>query len=109
MLGAAVELHLGNAVKWLKSADQDAAADSWNFGADVEHEVVAIAEIDVSVAAAEEHGASAGGGAAKVVGGGVALGVGLGFDDAAAKTGSGKLADDDFADQEAGQGYGVGG
>jgi len=107
--GVAVELHLGNAVEWLKSADQDAAANSWDFLADVEHEVVAIAEIDVSVAAAEEHGARAGGGAAKVMGGGVSLGVSLGFNDAAAEAPSGELADDDFADQEAGQGYGVGG
>jgi hypothetical protein len=109
VLGVAVKLHLRDAVDGLKSADEDAAADSGDFGTDVEHEMVAIAEIDVGVAAAEEHGASARGGAAKVVGGGVTLGVSLGFDDAAAEARSGEFADDDFADQEAGQGDGVGG
>jgi hypothetical protein len=44
-----------------------------------------------------------------MVGGGVALGVSLGFDDAAAKTGAGESADNNFADQEASQGDGVGG
>jgi hypothetical protein len=37
-----------------------------------------------------------------VVRGGIALRVGFGFDDATGKPGAGELADDDFADQEAG-------
>jgi hypothetical protein len=42
-----------------------------------------------------------------VVRGGIALGVGLGFDDAAAQASAGELADDNFADEEAGEGDGV--
>ena len=100
-------LHLGDALEGFEGADQDAAADPGDFGAHVEHEVVAIAEIDVGVAAAKKHGAIARGGSAKVVRGGVALGVSFGFDDATAKAGAGEFADDDFANKKAGQSDGV--
>jgi hypothetical protein len=105
----AMLLHLGNALEGFEGADEDTAADSGDFGGDVEHEVVAVAEIDVGVAAAQEHGAIARGGSAKVVGGGIALRISLGFYDAAAEAGAGEFADYDFADQEAGEGHGVGG
>jgi len=95
-------LHLLNAVQGLEGADEDAAADSTDFGTNVEHEVVAITEIDVGVAAAQKHGAIARGRTAKVVRGGIALRIGLGFDDAAAEAGAGKFANDDFADEKAG-------
>jgi hypothetical protein len=85
----AVALHLGDALEWFQGADQDAASDTDNFGADIEHEVIAIAEIDVGMAAAKKHSAIAGGGSAKVVRGGIALGVGFGLDDAAAEAGAG--------------------
>ena len=100
----AVLLHLRDALEGFEGPDENAATDSGNFGADIEHEVVAIAEIDVGVAAAKEHGAIARGESAKVVRGGIALRVGFGFDDATAKAGAGELANDNFADQEAGQG-----
>jgi hypothetical protein len=43
-----------------------------------------------------------------VVGGRVALRICLGFDDAAAQALTGEFADDDFADEEAGEGDGIG-
>jgi hypothetical protein len=95
-------LHLRDTLKGLERTDQDAPADSDRFCADVEHEVIAIAEIDVGVASAKEHGAIARGGAAKVVSGGIALWVGLSFHDTAAKPGAGEFADDNFADEKAG-------
>jgi hypothetical protein len=100
-------LHLRDTLKGLERADQDAAADSDRFRADVEHEVIAIAEIDVGVASAEKHGAIARGGAAKVVSGRIALWVGFCFHDTAAKPGAGEFADDNFADEKAGQRDGV--
>jgi hypothetical protein len=41
------------------------------------------------------------------MGGGVARRVGFGFDNTAAKADAGEFADDDFADEKAGQGHGV--
>src|SRR5712671_3496200 len=102
-------LHLLNTLKRFERTDQNAAADSGDFRANVEHEVVAIAEIDVGVAAAEEHGPIARRWTAKVVRGGIALRIGLGFHDATAEAGSGEFADYDFADEEARQRHGVGG
>src|SRR5882724_11812840 len=100
-------LHLLNALEGLEGADQDAAANASNFRTDVEHKMIAIAEVDVGVAAAKKHGAIARCGSAEVMRGGVALRIGFGFHNAAAKPGAGKFADDDFADEEAGQGHGV--
>ena len=105
--GFAVTLHLLDSFQWLEGADQDATTDSGSFRADVEHEVIAVAEIDIGVATTEKHSAIARSGAAKVVRSGVARRVGLGFDDAAAKAGAGEFADDNFADQKAGQRHGV--
>jgi hypothetical protein len=102
-----VLLHLADALERFQGADEDAAADSSDFSADIEHEVIAIAEVNVGVAAAKEHGAIARGWSAKVVGGGVAPGVGLGFDDATAEADAGEFADDNFADEKAGEGDGV--
>src|SRR4029077_19165379 len=83
--GLAVTLHLLDALEGFERADQNAATGSGGLSADVEHEMIAVAEIDVGVATAQKHGAIARGGAAKVVRGGIARRVGLGFDDAAAK------------------------
>src|SRR5260221_3335747 len=81
--------------------DMNSPADSDRFCADVEHEVIAIAEIDVGVASAKKHGAIARGGAAKVVSGGIALRIRLRFHDTAAKPDAGEFADDNFADEKA--------
>src|SRR5260370_856039 len=69
--GLAVALHLPDARERFERAEQDAAADSGDFRADVEHEMIAVVEIDVGVATAEKHGAIAGGGAPKGMSGGV--------------------------------------
>jgi hypothetical protein len=105
--GLAATLHLLDTFQGLQGADQDAAAGSRGLGADVEHEVVAVGEIDVGVATAEKHGAIARGGSAKVVRGRIARRVGFGFDDPAAKAAAREFADDDFADQKASQRHGV--
>jgi len=105
--GLALTHHLLDSLQRLQGADEYAAADSGGLRADVEHEVIAVAKIDVGVANAEKHGAIAQGGAAKVVGGGVARRVGFGFDNTAAKAHTGEFADNDFADEKAGQSHGV--
>jgi uncharacterized protein len=101
--GFAMPLHLGDALEGLEGANQNATADTGDFRANVEHKVVAVAEIDVGVAAAKKHGAVARGRSAKMVRGGIALRIGLGFDDATAKPAAGEFADDNFADEKAGQ------
>jgi len=100
--GFAVPLHLLDALEGFERADQDATADTGDFRADVEHEMIAVAEIDVGVAAEKKHGAIARGRSAKVVRGRIALRVGFGLHNAAAKPGVGELADDNFADEKAG-------
>ena len=109
MRGFTVLLHLRDAFEGFEGADQDAAADSGDFRADVEHEVIAIAEIDVGVAAAKEHGAIARGWSPEMVSGGITLWVGLSFDDATAQAAPGEFADDNFADEKAGEGNRVSG
>ena len=105
--GLAVILHLFDAFKGLERADEDAAANSRDFCAHVEHEVVAVTEINVGVAAAKKHGAIARGWTAEVVRGGIALRVGFGFNDTPAEAEAREFADDDFADEKAGQCDGI--
>jgi hypothetical protein len=100
-------LHLRDAFEGLEGADQDTAADSRDFRADVEHEMVAVAEVDVSVAAPKEHGAIARSGSAEVMSGGIALRVGLGFDDPTAELSASEFPHDNLTDEEAGEGDGV--
>src|ERR1700724_3513479 len=97
--GFAVLSHLLDAVEGLERADQDTAADASDFRGDVEHEVVAVAEIDVGMAAAKKHGAIARRRSAKVMGGGVALRIGFGFHDAPPEQKAGEFADDIFDNQ----------
>lgn len=49
--GAAVESHLVEAFERLESAQENAASDVGEFRGDIEHEMIAIGEVDVSVAA----------------------------------------------------------
>jgi DUF177 domain-containing protein len=105
--GLAVILHLFDAFKRFERTDEDATADSRDFCAHVEHEVVAVTEINVGVAAAQKHGAIARGWTAKVVRGGITSRVTFGLNDAPAETDAGEFADDDLADQEARQGDGI--
>jgi hypothetical protein len=88
----------------LKRTDQDPASNVRGFRGDIEHEMIAVGEVDVGVAAAEKHGASARGGPPKMMGGGIAWRIGFGFDDAADKPAGGEFANHDLADEKAGQG-----
>ena len=88
-------------------ADQDAAANAGDFGADIKHEVVAITEVDVGVATTKKHGAIASSGTAKVVRCRIALWVSFGFHYATAKAKGRKVPDDNFANKEARQGDSV--
>ena len=101
-------LHLWNALKGLECPNENAAADSRNFGGDIEHEMVTVAEINVGVAAPKKHGAVAQGGSAKVMGGRIPLRVGFGLDDSADETRLGEVTHYKLTNKEAGQGYGVG-
>ena len=99
--GRSVLLHLLDAIDGLQRADQDAAPHSGNFAADIEHKVIAIAKIDVGVAASQKHRLGARRWPSKVMRGGIAWGIGFGFDDAPGHSARRKLANDDLADQEA--------
>ena len=76
-----------------------------NFRADIEHEVVAVGKIDVSIAALQVHRLVSRCRASIVVGCRILRRVGLGFDDAAGHSKTGKVADDDFADEISSQGH----
>jgi len=104
-----MKLHLRNAIDGFEGADEDSAADVGQFGADVEHEVIAVAEIYVRMATAEKHRAIAWSWSAKMMSGGVARRIGFGFDDAADKCGGGEFAHDELADEEARESDGIGG
>jgi hypothetical protein len=99
----AMMLHLRNALEGLEGSDEDATADSSDFRTDVQHEMVAVAEIDIGVAAAQKHRPIAGGRTAKMVGGGIALWIGFGFHDAPAESDAFEFPDNHSTDQKAGQ------
>ncbi len=105
--GFALLLHLLDALQGLERSDQNTTPDAGDFGTDIEHEVIAVAEIDVGVTAAQKHGAIARSRSAKVVRGRVTPRVGFGFHDATAEPNAGEFADDNFADQKAGKRHGV--
>jgi hypothetical protein len=88
----------------LKRADQHPASHVRELRGDIEHEMIAVGEVDVSVTAAEKHGAVARGGSPKMMGGGIARRIGFGFDDAAHQPATGEFANHDLADEEAGEG-----
>ena len=102
-----MKLHFLNAVEGFEGADENTTPDSRDFGAYIEHEVVAIAEIDVGMAAAKEHGSIAWGRTPKVVRGGIALRIGLRFHYSTAKADAWEVANDDLADEKPGQGDGI--
>ena len=107
--GAAVRLHLGDALQGVQRADEYAATYSGDLRADVQHEMVAITEIDIGVTAAKEHGAGSRSRPDVVVGGGVAYGIGLDLHDAATEASRGQLANDDLADEKTRKGFRIDG
>ena len=101
--GSAVELHLLEALERLEGADQDSAADAGKLAAHVEHKMIAVAEINIGMSAAQEHRTSARSGSAKMMRGWIAGRIRFGLDDATGNSAGGEFADDDLADQEARQ------
>src|SRR5258708_15519214 len=96
----AMTLHGGHAVERFERANQHAASYVSPFAAHIQHEVIAIGEVDVAVAMAEEERTIAASRAAVVVARRITRGIGLGLDDAAAEAARGKVMDDDFADKK---------
>src|SRR5260370_31043510 len=90
-----------------EGSDTGPRAGGGDFRGDVQHEVIAVAEIDVGVAAAQKHGAVARSRSAKVMRGRVALRIGFRCHNAAAEPNAGEFTDNNFADQETGKRHGV--
>jgi hypothetical protein len=107
--GFSVKLHLLEAFERFERADEDAASDVREFRGDIEHEMIAVGEVHVSVATAEKHRTIARCGTSIVVGRGIARGIRFGLDDAAGEPAVGEFADYDFADEEACERHGAGG
>jgi len=105
--GTAAALHVLYPLEGLQGTDQDATACTGPFSGDVEHEVVAVSEIDVGETAVKKHGAIAGSLAAKMVRRGVLGRIAFGFDDSSAQPTLGKLANDHFADEKSCHGDGI--
>lgn len=91
LLAAAV--HVGKAFERLRGADQDGRGNPLRVGDDVEHEVIAVGEVDIRVPRRAEHGLVATRARAVRVAGGVIRGsVGFGFDDAATEVPANKVS-----------------
>jgi hypothetical protein len=99
-LGFAMCLHAWNPSKRFERSDQHSATDARRFAADIEHEVISIAEIDVGVAAMKKHGAIARRGTTEMVRRGIPRGIGFRFDNAAGQPLAIQFAHDDFADEK---------
>jgi hypothetical protein len=104
-----MQSHLVEAFDRLEGAKEDATADVRQFRGDIEHEMIAIGEINVGVAPAEKHRPIARSLSAKMMRSGIARGISFGFDDAAGESAGGEFADHDLADKEAGEGHGADG
>ena len=96
---AAAPLHLRDALERLDGANQDACANAHRTGGNIQHEVIAVTEINIGVAALEEERAIARSHAAEGVCGGVTDDVGFGFDDASGEANAWKIVNERFADQ----------
>ena len=105
--GLAVALHKLDAIKGFESANEDRGGGSGGLANDIEHEVRAIVEENVSVAGTEIHRADAWSRATEVMSGGVAGRIGLRFHDTAAEAARKEIVDDDFSDEEASEANGV--
>ena len=107
LTGLALALHQLDAIEGLKGPDEDGSGDSSRFAHDIEHEVRAIIKKNVSVAGIEIHRTDARSRSAEMMSGGVAWRISFRLDDAAAQAALGKIVDNDFSDEEAGQLDGV--
>src|ERR1700675_2660294 len=96
-------LHQFDAIERLESANENRCGGPGGLTDDVEHEVRAVVEKNVRVAAGEIHGANARRGTAEVMTSGIAGRVCFRFDNAAAEASTREIVDDHFADEEAGE------
>jgi hypothetical protein len=103
LTGLAMPLHKFDTLKRLECADEDGCGDAGRLADDIEHEVRAIVEKNVGMARIKIHRTNARRGTTEMMSGGVARRISFRFHDAAAKAASGKIVDDDFSDEEAGQ------
>jgi hypothetical protein len=97
-------LHQVDALERLESANENRRGGPGGLTDDVEHEVRAVVEENVCVTGSEIHGANARRGTAEVMTSGIAGRVCFRFDDAATEASTGKIVDDHFADEKAGEG-----
>ena len=104
--GVAMLLHELDSIERFYSTNENGGGYSGGFADDVEHEVRAVIEENVGVALREIHGANARRGSAEMVTGGVTGRISFGFDDAATDAPGGKIVDNHFPDEEAGESYG---
>ncbi len=103
----AMALHEFDAFQRFEGADEDRSRGSGRLADHVQHEMCTVVEEDVDVPRSEIHGANPRGGATEMMPGGISGWIGLSFNDASAEAASGKVMDDDFADEEARENDGV--
>jgi hypothetical protein len=96
--GASIALHLIEAFQWFERADEHAPSHTADLAADVEHEMIAVGEVDVCMTAPQEQRAIAESRAPKMMGGGIAGGIGFGLHHAPNHPTLGRFANDDFTD-----------
>jgi hypothetical protein len=101
--GLAVHPHLIEAFERLQRADEHSASYVWRLGSDIQHEMIAVGEVDVGMAAAQEHGANPRGRPPKMMRSGIPRRISFGFDDSADQPPGGQLSHHYLADKEARQ------
>ena len=95
--------HFFDSAERFQSAKENASGATFGLAGDIETVVIAVDEVDISVAGrAEEDGVAQGWSGGGVGGGVFNAEVGFDFDDAAGEIGFGSLADEDFSEQVAG-------
>ena len=97
----AMALHLSDAFKRLHSAYENGGSRALRFADDVQHEMRAIVEENISMAGSKVHRTDSRRWTAEVVTRGIAGRVGFHLDDAPAETSRGKIVHNNFANQEA--------
>jgi hypothetical protein len=96
----AVSLHQRNSLNRLDSAQQDARADSRRFARNVQHEMIPISEVDVSVAAIEKERTISRSEPSKGMRGGITGKIGFRLHDTATQHGPAEIVDQSFPDQK---------
>ena len=98
--GLAMALHELDAFERFEGADEDCGGDSGGLAHDIEHEVRAIIEKNVSMAGVEIHRPDTRSRAVEMMSRGIAGRIGFRFHNAAAEASLGEIVDDDPSDKE---------